>query len=90
MAALGPEGLATMIPNMNGADAHESSVRHGGALELRFLVWALMALRLPARPRAAEGAHRARVSAPSSASGMRKFTWPSERKQPRQSWFTTT
>ena len=40
MAALGPEGLATMIPNMSGADAHESSVRHGGALELRFLAWA--------------------------------------------------
>ena len=40
MAALGPKGLATMIPNMSGADAHESSVRHGGALELRFLAWA--------------------------------------------------
>jgi len=37
MAALGPEGLATMVPNMSGADGHESSVRHGGALELRFL-----------------------------------------------------
>ena len=40
MAALGPEGLATMIPNMSGADAHESSVRQGGAIELRFLAWA--------------------------------------------------
>ena len=40
MAALSPEGLATMVPNMSGADAHESSVRHGGALELRFLAWA--------------------------------------------------
>jgi hypothetical protein len=40
MAALGPEGLATMVPNMSGADAHESSVRHGGAIELRFLAWA--------------------------------------------------
>jgi predicted acyl esterase len=40
MAALGPQGLATMIANMSGADAHESSVRHGGALELRFLAWA--------------------------------------------------
>jgi putative CocE/NonD family hydrolase len=40
MAALRPEGLATMIPNMSGADAHDSSVRHGGALELRFLAWA--------------------------------------------------
>jgi uncharacterized protein len=40
MAALGPEGLAMMIPNMSGADAHESSVRQGGAIELRFLAWA--------------------------------------------------
>jgi len=40
MAGLSPEGLTTMIPNMSGADAHESSVRHGGALELRFLAWA--------------------------------------------------
>jgi hypothetical protein len=40
LAALGPEGLATMVPNMSGADGHESSVRHGGALELRFLAWA--------------------------------------------------
>lgn len=40
MAALGPPGLAAMVPNMSGADAHESSVRHGGALELRFIAWA--------------------------------------------------
>ena len=40
MAALGPEGLATMVANMSGADGHESSVRHEGALELRFLAWA--------------------------------------------------
>ena len=32
----------------------------------------------------------AMVSAPSSASGTRKLTSPSERKQPRQSWLTTT
>ena len=29
-----------MVANMSGADGHESSVRHGGALELRFLAWA--------------------------------------------------
>ena len=40
MAALSPDGLACMVPNMSGADAHESTVRHGGALELRFLAWA--------------------------------------------------
>ena len=40
MAALGPTNLKAMVVNMSGADAHESSVRHGGALELRFLAWA--------------------------------------------------
>ena len=40
MAALGPPQLAAMIPNMSGSNAHHSSVRHGGAMELRFLAWA--------------------------------------------------
>lgn len=40
MAALGPKNLATMIPNMSGSNAHSSTVRHGGAFELRFLAWA--------------------------------------------------
>jgi predicted acyl esterase len=40
MAALSPTNLAAMLPNMNGSNAHQSSVRHGGALELRFLAWA--------------------------------------------------
>ena len=40
MAALGPTNLKAMVVNMSGADAHESSVRHEGALELRFLAWA--------------------------------------------------
>jgi len=40
MAALGPENLRAMVPNMSGANAHESTVRHGGAMELRFLAWA--------------------------------------------------
>ena len=40
LAALGPDNLAAMVPNMSGANAHESSVRQGGALELRFLAWA--------------------------------------------------
>ena len=39
-AALGAPSLAAMVPNMSGAIARESSVRHGGALELRFLAWA--------------------------------------------------
>ena len=40
MAALGPTNLVAMVPNMSGADAHQCSVRHGGAMELRFLAWA--------------------------------------------------
>jgi len=39
MAALGPNNLAAMVPNMSGSNAYTSSVRHG-ALELRFLAWA--------------------------------------------------
>jgi putative CocE/NonD family hydrolase len=39
-AALGAPNLAAMVPNMSGAIGHESSVRQGGALELRFLAWA--------------------------------------------------
>ena len=40
MAALGPKNLVAMVPNMSGADAHQCTVRHGGAMELRFLAWA--------------------------------------------------
>ena len=40
MAALGPDNLGAMVPNMSGANAYTSSVRQGGALELRFLAWA--------------------------------------------------
>jgi len=56
MAALGPDNLHAMVPNMSGVDAHESSVRQGGALELRFLAWAFWhsayntQARLTARP----------------------------------------
>ena len=39
-AALGAKPINAMVPNMSGASAHESSVRQGGALELRFLAWA--------------------------------------------------
>ena len=40
MAALGPTNLAAMVPNVSGADAYTSSVRHNGALEMRFMAWA--------------------------------------------------
>jgi uncharacterized protein len=40
MAAVGTEGLAAMVPNMSGFNAHSSSVRQGGAMELRFIAWA--------------------------------------------------
>ena len=40
MAALGPDNLAAMVPNMSGSNGYTSSIRQGGALELRFLAWA--------------------------------------------------
>ncbi|MBD3646135.1 MAG: CocE/NonD family hydrolase, partial [Pseudomonadales bacterium] len=46
MAALGPDNLAVMIPNMSGANGFTSSVRHNGALELRFIAWAFWHSRL--------------------------------------------
>jgi putative CocE/NonD family hydrolase len=39
-AAAGAEGLAALVPTMSGANAHSSSVRQGGAMELRFIAWA--------------------------------------------------
>lgn len=41
-AVLNPPHLAAMVVNQAGASAHSSSVRHNGALELRFLAWAFM------------------------------------------------
>lgn len=40
LANLDPPLLAAMWPSMAGSHAHTSSVRHGGAMELRFLCWA--------------------------------------------------
>ncbi|AWT59803.1 MAG: Cocaine esterase [Candidatus Moanabacter tarae] len=40
LAGLGPDNLTTMIPNQSGSNGYSSSVRQGGALELRFLAWA--------------------------------------------------
>ncbi|HEY1710009.1 MAG TPA: CocE/NonD family hydrolase [Rhizomicrobium sp.] len=40
MAAMGPSRLKTMVPMMSGTDAYSSSVRQGGALELRWIGWA--------------------------------------------------
>lgn len=39
-AVTGAPGLAAMVPTMSGARAHETTVRHGGTLELRFVAWA--------------------------------------------------
>jgi putative CocE/NonD family hydrolase len=41
-AVLSPPHLAAMVVNQAGASAYTSSVRHNGALELRFLCWAFM------------------------------------------------
>ncbi|MFT3723364.1 MAG: CocE/NonD family hydrolase [Hyphomonadaceae bacterium] len=40
MAALQPRRLKTVVPMMSGFDGYASSVRHGGALELRWIAWA--------------------------------------------------
>ena len=40
MAALGPKRLRTIVPMMSGADGYTSSIRQGGALELRWIAWA--------------------------------------------------
>lgn len=40
MAALAPARLQTIVPMMSGSDAFTSSVRHAGALELRWIAWA--------------------------------------------------
>ena len=39
-AALNPPHLACQIPTMAGWNAHTSTVRQGGAFELRFMAWA--------------------------------------------------
>ena len=41
-AALDPPHLAAMVVNQSGSNAYTSSVRHNGAMELRFLSWAFM------------------------------------------------
>ena len=42
LAALNPPHLRAMFVNQGGSNAHTSSVRHMGAFEMRFLVWAIM------------------------------------------------
>jgi len=39
-ATQNPPHLTCMFPNMSGWNSHTSSVRHGGAMELRFMAWA--------------------------------------------------
>jgi putative CocE/NonD family hydrolase len=41
-AVMNPPHLAAMVINQSGANAYTSSVRHNGAMELRFLAWAFM------------------------------------------------
>jgi len=41
-AVMNPPHLSTIVINQAGANAYTSSVRHNGALELRFLAWAFM------------------------------------------------
>ena len=39
-ATQNPPHLTCMFPNMSGWNNHTSSMRHGGAMELRFMAWA--------------------------------------------------
>lgn len=48
IAALGTEGLAAMVPYMCGANGFTSSIRHNGALELRWPAWAFVQSGAPA------------------------------------------
>ncbi len=41
-AVMNPPHLSTLVVNQAGASAYSSSVRHNGAIELRFLAWAFM------------------------------------------------
>lgn len=41
-AVMNPPHLSTVVVNQAGANAYSSSVRHNGAMELRFLAWAFM------------------------------------------------
>jgi putative CocE/NonD family hydrolase len=40
LAALDPPGLAAMVPMYSGARALQTTLRHHGAVELRFIAWA--------------------------------------------------
>ena len=90
MAALGPEGLATMVANMSGADGHESSVRQGGALELRFLAWAFWhsAYNSQAALKAAPFVTPAALSAPRVRDWARRM--PIRRGRPSSPWCRPT
>jgi putative CocE/NonD family hydrolase len=41
-AVMNPPHLSALVVNQAGANAYSSSVRHNGAIELRFLAWAFM------------------------------------------------
>ena len=41
-AVMNPPHLSALVVNQAGANAYTSSVRHNGAMELRFLAWAFM------------------------------------------------
>ena len=41
MAAEGPGSLQAIVPNQSASNSWESSIRHGGAFETRFLGWAI-------------------------------------------------
>jgi len=64
MAAVGTAGLAAMVPVTSGSDAVTSSVRHGGAMELRWAAWAF-----------SHAAHNTRHAVPALTDGPPFSAW---------------
>ncbi|MEX2314612.1 MAG: CocE/NonD family hydrolase, partial [Thermomicrobiales bacterium] len=71
-AVMNPPHLATMVINQAGANAYSSSVRHNGAMELRFLAWAFMEAGTPPASKA-DPELAAAMGKVSSADWLRKL-----------------
>lgn len=68
LAAAGAPGVSALVPTMSGSCAFTSSVRHGGAIELRFVAWAYWhSTRNTAAHRGRDWLRRAALAAPGVA-----------------------
>ncbi|MBI4336857.1 MAG: CocE/NonD family hydrolase [Chloroflexi bacterium] len=80
LATQNPPHLACMFLNMGGANAYTSTVRHGGAMELRFIAWAFWHAALNANRRLK---HSPSVEKALNSSDFRAWLarWPIKRGQ---------